>query len=212
MTRRNWVLVLVIVGAVVIAGVLVIGGLAVIGWRIAQQGKTTPDQTPVTEADKRLVVTAGDVARLGGPAVHPEAEDWSSLRQGNGSRFILYLYEPKSEPRISLYSRVVILPDPAGARQMYQMDKVTMKLGARGESYVPAPELLPEGGSDRSAWFIEKDGEKIGNFFLIREGRFLQSAKLTGLTLHKPADVQDLLAPMLSESSRRTSADGGSKR
>jgi hypothetical protein len=70
---------------------------------------------------------------------------------------------------------------------------------------VPAPGLFP-GGGDRSAWFIEKSGEKIGNFFLIREGRFLQSAKLTGLTLHQPADVQNLLGPMLTESSRRSEA------
>lgn len=104
-----------------------------------------------------------------------------------------------------MYSRLALLQHPAGARQMYQLDKVMLKLGPGGESYVPAPGLFP-GGGDRSAWFIEKDGEKIGNFFLIREGRFLQSARLTGLTLHKPADVQNLLGPMLTESRRRTTA------
>lgn len=78
------------------------------------------------------------------------------------------------------------------------------------ESYVPAPALFP-GGGDRSAWFIEKDGDKIGNFFLVREGRFLQSARLTGLTLHEPADVQNLLGPMLTESRHRTSTAGGSE-
>jgi len=71
--------------------------------------------------------------------------------------------------------------------------------------------LFPEGG-DRSAWFIEKDGEKIGNVFLIREGRFLQSVKITGLTLHKPADVDSLLARMLTETRRRASTAEGSKR
>ena len=209
MTRRKWVLVLVISGAVV--GVVIIGGLAVMGWRmIVQQAKTAPDQTPLTEADKRLLLTAGDIARLGGPAVDPSAENWSSLRQGNGSRFILYLYEPKSEPRISIYSRLGLLPHPAGARRMYQMDKVMLKLGPGGESYVPAPGLFP-GGGDHSAWFIEKDGEKIGNFFLIREGQFLHSAKLTGLTLHEPADIQNLLGPMLTESSRRNEAGSRSE-
>jgi hypothetical protein len=211
MVRRKWVLVLVITGAVILAGVLTIAGLAVIGWRITQQAKTTAEQTPPAEADKRLLLTATDVARLGGPAVAPGAENWSSLRQGNGSRFILYLYEPKSEPRLSIYSRLAVLPDPAGARRMYQMDKVMLKLGPGGETYVPAPELFPEGG-DRSAWFLEKDGETIGNFFLIREGQFLQSARLTGFTLHEPADVQNLLGPILTESKRRTSAAGESKR
>lgn len=62
--------------------------------------------------------------------------------------------------------------------------------------------MFPEGG-ERSAWFIEKDG-KIGNFFLIREGRFLASVKLNGLTLHDPADVQKLLGPMLDEIRRKT--------
>jgi len=103
---------------------------------------------------------------------------------------------------ISVYSRLALLPHPAGARLMYQMDKVTLKLGSGGESYVPAPGLFPEGG-DRSASFIEKDGEKIGNLFLIREGRFLQSVKITGLTLHKAADVRSLLARMLRSVLRR---------
>ena len=202
MTRRKWVLVLVISGAV--AGVLVIGGLVVMGWRmIAQQAKTAPDQTPLTEADKRLLLTAADLARLGGPVVDSSAENWRSLRQGNGSRFILYVYDPKGEPRVFMYSRLVLLPHPAGARRMYEMDKVMLKLGSGDESYVPAPGLFP-GGGDRSAWFIEKGGQKIGNFFLIREGRFLHSAKLTGLTLHEPADVQNLLGRMLTESSRRS--------
>jgi hypothetical protein len=134
MTRRKWVLVFVIVAAVVIVGVLVMGGLAVMGRRIVNQAKTAPNQTPLTEADKRLLLTAADVARLGGPAVEPRAENWRSLRQGNGNRFILYVYEPTSEPRISMYSRLALLPHPAGARRMYQMDKVMMKLGSGGES------------------------------------------------------------------------------
>lgn len=196
-------LVLVIAGAVA-ATVLVTGGLAMMGSWIGQQAKTAPDQTPLREADKRLLLTAADVARLGGPAVDPGAETWSSLRQGNGSRFILYQYEPKSEPRISIYSRLALLPHSAGARRMYQMDKVMMKLRIEGETYVPAPGLFHAGG-DHSAWFIEKDGEKIGNFFLVREGPFLQSARLTGLTLHEPAGVENLLGPMLNESRRRTS-------
>jgi hypothetical protein len=94
---------------------------------------------------------------------------------------------------------------------MYKMDKVMMKLPQGDGSYVPAPGLFP-GGGERSAWFIEKDGEKIGNFFLIREGRFLHSARLTGLTLRKSADVENLLGPMLTESRRRTGTEEGSKR
>jgi len=210
MTRRTKVLVLVIAGAVVIAAML-IGAVAVVGWQIGRQAKPVPDPTPLTEADKRLLLTAADVARLVGPAVEPGAENWSSLRQGNATRFILYLYQPKDYP-FSMYSRLVVLAHPAGARSMYQADKLMMKLGRPdGVSYVPAPGLFPEGG-DRSAWFIEQDGDRIGNFFLIREGRFLQSVKLTGLTLHRPADVRNLLGPMLSEAKRRASMDGGSER
>jgi len=89
--------------------------------------------------------------------VNPGVENWRSLRQGNGNRFILYLYEPKSEPRISIYSHLALLPHQTGARLMYQMDKFTMKLGSAGESYIPAPGLFP-GGGDRSAWFLEVSG------------------------------------------------------
>ncbi|HEX7808344.1 MAG TPA: hypothetical protein VF608_06465 [Thermoanaerobaculia bacterium] len=97
----------------------------------------------------------------------------------------------------------MILPDAASARRMYQMDKITAKLGADGASHVPAPGLLA--GDDRSAWFIEKDGQRIGVFFLIREGRFLTSARLLGITLDTRDDVDKLLGPMLAESRRRTS-------
>lgn len=196
-TRRKQLL--LIGGAVLLGLVVVAGGLALFGWQIVQQAKTAPDHTPVTEADKRLLLTAADiVTRLGGPAVEPEAEHWSALRQGTHTRFILYRYEPKNETPIFIYSRLGVFPYPSRARRMYQMDKFMMKLGPGGESYVPAPGLFPEGG-ERNAWFIEKDGDKIGNFFLIREGRYLASAKLNGLTLHDPADVARLLGPMLDE-------------
>jgi hypothetical protein len=203
--RRKWVLILVIGGTIVIGGVLAVGGLIVMGPRIAQQAKMVQDETPLAEADKRLLLTAADLVRLGGPAVDPAAENWSSYRQGNGNRFILYLYEPKSELPVSIYSRLVLLPHATGARAMYEMDKALMKLGRAGETYVPAPGLLP-GGGDRSAWFIEKDGETIGNFFLIREGQLLHSARLIGVTLHEPADVENLLGPILAELERRRPA------
>jgi hypothetical protein len=141
MTRRKRLLI-VVVSLVVAGAIVVFAGIVVTGVRwIARQAQTGPDPTPPTDADQRLLVTAADIARIGGPAVDPKAENWSSLRQGNGNRFIMYLYEPKGEPSISLYSRLVILPTPADARRMYGLDKVTMKLGSGDESHVPAPGL-----------------------------------------------------------------------
>jgi hypothetical protein len=203
MTRRNWILVLVLVGAFVVACAIVIGGMVVIGRQIGHQAKVTPDPTLLTAADKRLLLTAADIERLGGPAVDPAAEEWKAQRQGTGTRSITYFYESSSVPRISIYSRFALFPREDDARRMYKMDGMMLMLGPRGESYVPAPRLFPEGG-DRGAWFIEKDGEAIGNFFLIRQGRLVQSARLTGLTLHEPSDVEKLLGPMLGESRRRT--------
>jgi hypothetical protein len=55
MTRWKWVLLLVVAGAAVIASVLVTG--IHVGRRIFQQARTAPDQTPLTEADKRLLLT-----------------------------------------------------------------------------------------------------------------------------------------------------------
>lgn len=207
MTRRNWILVLVIAGAVVVAGAIVIGGLVVIGRQIGRQAKVTPDPTPLTEGDKRLLLTAADVERLGGPAVEPGAGEWKAQRQGSGTRFITYFYQSSSEPRISIYSRLALFPREDDARRTYKLDTMMAKLGPEGETKVPAPRLFTEGG-DRNAWFIEKDGETIGNFFLVREERFIQSARLTGLTLHEPADVERLLGPMLAESKRRTNTSG----
>ncbi|HEX6086231.1 MAG TPA: hypothetical protein VF266_17000 [Thermoanaerobaculia bacterium] len=205
MTRRNWILVLVITGAFVVAGAIVIGGLVVIARQVGQQAKVTPDPTPLSEADKRLLLTAADIERLGGPAAAPGKEEWTAQRQGTGTRFITYLYESSDEPRITIYSRLALLPHENDARRTYKLDTMMMKLSPEGETYVPAPRLLP-GGDDRKAWFIWKDREVIGNFFLVREGRFIQSARLTGVALHEPADVEKLLGPMLAESRRRTAA------
>ena len=203
MTRRNGILVLVLSGAFVVACAIIVGGMVLLGRQIGQQAKVTPDPTPLTAADKRLLLTAADIERLGGPAAAAGTEEWKAQRQGTGTRFISYLYDSSSEPHVSIYSRLVILPTPADARRMYKMDMMMAKLGPEGETKIPAPALFPEGG-DRNAWFIEKDGETIGNFFLIREGRFIQSARLIGITLHEPADVEKLLGPTLAEPRRRT--------
>jgi hypothetical protein len=202
MTKRPWALALAITGAVLLAVALVLGSLALVGRMVWQQAKTVRDPAPPTAADKRLLVTAADVAAaFGGPAVDSAAEEWSVLRQGNGSRWILYLYQPKSDP-LFIYSRAALLPNAVQARQMYKMDKLGVNLGSGNDTLVPAPELLP-GGGDRSAWYIERGGRRVGNFFLLCNGRILQSVRIRGFTLDKPADVQKLLEPILAEAESR---------
>lgn len=188
----------------ILAGV---GGLVAIGASVAMffmaMKGAMPKQT--TGDEKRLVVTAADLAQFGLEEADAEAEAFSSTRQFDGSRIVSYTYKPEEGP--TLDSQTHVLPHSLGAMQMFKMVELGLKAEAKfdksGRRLVDAPPSLLPAGDQRYAALVQVNGETMGNFFLVRQGRVVHTVHLIGIELETADEVSRLLTPALEESKRR---------
>lgn len=201
MTRRQRVLVFVL------AGFFGIAGIATFAWVAVTQVRGIMKPAPVTDADRRLVVTAADLAPFG-LEFDPRAEAMTVRRQMDGTRILQYDYQPRRiDPsnRVFLQSLTFVQNESLTARQMFRMQKIGVRAGlsfGRGKvELAEAPELF-RGGDERYVALLQRQRSTVGNLFVIRQGRIVHSVILSGMAIEDPQAVQQLLEPMLAESKR----------
>lgn len=204
MTHRQRVIVFTL------AGVFALAGVATFGLLVWKQVQLMTDRAPVSAADRRLVITASDLAPYGAAPVIPEAEELEAIRQLDGSRHVQYNYETSkfgpSRPRVFIQSMAFVTPGGLAARQMFHMQKIGVRaglsVGGRSFTISEAPQLAP-GGDDRYAAILLRDGAPAGNLFVLRQGRFVYSLILAGIVITDPDTSEKLFAPLLAEAKRR---------
>lgn len=163
---------------------------------------------PVTENDRKLVVTAARMHEFGGPEPDPELETLT-VQRFLGTANVEYEYEvPASaepEQRIYIQSTVMVSMTAAEAMQQHTLGVLALRTGmaASGDVKVePAPQLLTF-GDQRYASYLSKGGERIGNLIVVRTGRIVHMLIVSGLYFDDPAEIAALMKPSVDEAKRQ---------
>lgn len=156
---------------------------------------------PANEAEQRLVIATARFAPF-------EIEGLGDMKPAvltrhtlDGTREVEWEFENQ---HFFYHSTAEICRSSRAARESYKLTlgawKTGMALG--GSTVEEAPSLL-HGGDERFAGFVIRDRKRVGNVFLVRNGRVLHSLMITGITFEEPTEVQQLFDPLIAESKRQ---------
>ena len=204
MTRKQRILVFSIAGFMAVAVMAMIAYIVVRGVRGAIPKEARGE-------DRKLVVTAAALQTFGAPAPDPKRERLTIQKSFDGSFTIDYSYSNESGgvdgSRIFLSSQAFVFFTKLSAIQMFKMQQIGLKSGfaMTGDiKVVPEPSLITSGDDHYSAILESKaSGQKLGNLFLVRQGRSLLSVVIVGMSFNDADSVERLLKPALDEGKRR---------
>jgi hypothetical protein len=188
-----------------VAGLVIVGCMGLMFWWTI---RNVTHQKPITEEEKRLVLTARALEPFGFDGYDPEAEHYTVMRNF-GTRNIHYEYDSSEleTPKAHLYLSCMteIHPQKLNAVQSFQMQKLALKAGlaiAPGAKLADAPGLLRTLGVEGYAAEL-RNQKPVGNVFLIRQGRAIHVITITNIVFDQPDEVKQLLGPLLAESRRQ---------
>jgi hypothetical protein len=146
---------------------------------------------PVDEADKGLMLRAGDLVPFGyGLTDTQRFETFDKSRLFDGSWDITYEYQtPASETEHSMFLNITINLERRDADAMvsYGALKTALKYGleSNGVKAKERPQFYTYG--DASEFYVlEKDGGPIGNLFAVRHGSRVYLLMLSGMYFDDP--------------------------
>ena len=192
---------LAIVIASVVAGVLALAAIIVGVGYIAWSGLKVH---PTSEEEKKLVLGAESFAGLE-LSVPRECEKYGTTRLIDGSREVSYeLHCPQAD--IYVRSTAHVAPTQIEARQNFAVAIGTYRAGlaiSRSKLTIEPRESLVTFGDQRYGALVTSDKKPAGNIFIVRQGRVVHAAMITGVYYDEPETVQGLFAPLLEESKRQ---------
>lgn len=193
--RRKWPWIVALAIGVPVAAIV---AFALFAWYYVKSAK----ELPVTEADRRVVLTADDVARVF-PAleVRPSAATIKKVRYLDGSHEVEYEYEARTDDGISLYvsSSVSVEPTIDDAVMSYNSIGVGVDVGMAfaGKTTPRIRNDLFRWGEVSSHSVLEREFGPVGNVLIVRQGKHVFFATVIGVHLTDPEEISQLFTPVL---------------
>lgn len=157
-------------------------------------------QAAVSEAERELILRAGDLAdydiEVADAARH---EKFSKTVYFDGSADIDYEYDP---PEGALYLNITVTFEKSerDARASKALENTGLKIGAGiGGLKLEERKDFFRYGDDSSFYVLTKDGQPVGNYFVTREGAKVYSAAVIGAYFSEPAEWAALITPKLQK-------------
>lgn len=196
MTRKR--VVFLAVGLAAAGLIVVIGALAA----LVHVGISGFGKRAANDAERALLVSTAKFAPLGIDGLTETTPAVTTKRTLDGTREIEWEF---GNEHFYILSGAEICASTRNAKESFKLTlgawRTGMALGG-GASVDEAPELL-RGGDDRYAGHVVIAQKRVGNVFLVRNGRILHSLLITGIPLNEPSDVQRLFDPVVAESTRQ---------
>lgn len=196
------------VAVIVVSAVVVMIGLAIGAWFAGRAFFQHVKPKPVTEADRKLVVTAARLHEFGGPEPIPDYERMT-VQRIFGTANVEYEYDiPLSaevEDKVYIQSTLMVATTKAEAMQQHTFATLGLKggmLAAREVKVEPAPRLL-NFGDQKYAATMSMNGRTVGNMFVVRDGRVVHMLILSGIYFEDPAEVEKLMKPAVDEARKQ---------
>ena len=192
--------------ASVVVGVLGLAGLIVGVGYYAIKGTKTHAPTP---EQRKLVLSAASFAPFN-ETLDPKCETFKTSRSFDLSTEIEYEHDCEG-PSLYVQSTAQISLTTSDARQYWLLMIGGYRAGlalAGNDLRVEPRENLVTFGDQRYGGVIKMGPEVVGNVFVIRQGRVVHTAMITGAEFETADEVRTLLGPLIEESKRQYGGAG----
>lgn len=160
---------------------------------------------PSTAEEKRLVLDSATLQNHLDAKVDPACDRFHTMRNIDSSVHIEVTHQCEGDS-IYFHGRAEIHRGVLEAKQSFAVSVTSMRAGlaiaGRGVELERRDGLLTAGEQRYSA-IAMRNGEPVGNLFVVRHGRVVQTVILMGVYFDDPAAVRSLLGPMIDAAQKR---------
>ncbi|HEY0139322.1 MAG TPA: hypothetical protein VGF48_00425 [Thermoanaerobaculia bacterium] len=198
------------IGIIVVAALVVVAGLVAAAFFAGRAFFKEVKPKPVTEADRKVVVTAERLHEHGGPEPNPDYEK-ITVQRFFGSATIQYEYDipahVEADDKVYIQSSVNVTMSSAEAIQQHTLGVLTLRAGMAavdGVQVVAAPHLLTFGDQKYSA-LLKRGDDPVGNLLVVRDGRIVHMLIVSGIYFEDAKAITELMKPPVDEARKQFS-------